>query len=460
MRIPIKMFGALLFGVSPVMLSAQEWTQKDQSQYGVERSMGNITLQQDSPVGAGETGVCVQVSGRVGKALQGLFGKSSERKEKEFALAAAREAYEQGYNWVILSPLQATTGESSTSEQRWVTVGTTYGVGTITDHMAPRWFTKTATVRNWVMDCMALDDIAAYHLMFGNTEGLASDNPYKLYSVYDIDAALGPLVEGSGHRPLVRNRPHISIRRFQQPGQRERLTAQLSVMHDTENCIRAHVDTSLGDMEAAMKQANMEAIVECWVNLAPAAQSAGWTSFPLFKAAKEVERENSAYDVAGRSQPRQNLEFDAWLETRPDPYRWSGGQVALGGGSISGGNVYALVISDRQLTETEAMDAVVFHFAAALMDSRTRYFGVKRLEQPVAGREYGLQNALFHKAAEIRENGDSIHLFNIQPYADPQLAATDLYDVNAEKLRAYNQLGPQLIGSSFRPFQEPPGYRD
>ena len=460
MRTPVGILCAILLALDPSGANAQEWTQRDQSQYGSERSMGGIRLAGESDVGAGRTGVCVQISGRVGKALQGLFGKSSEEKEKEFALAAAREAHEQGYNWVMLSPLQATTGKSSTSEQRWVTVGTTYGVGTITSHMAPRWFTDTVTVRNWVMDCMALDDIAAYHLMFGNTEGVTSEKPYKIYSVYDIDAALGPLEEGSRHRPLSRNRPFISERRFQQPGQKERLTAQLAVMQDTERCMRAEVDMSLGDMEAAMKQADMEAVVKCWMDLSPAARTAGWDGFPLFAAAREAERETTAYDVTDRAQPRQNLEFDEWLAYSPEPYQWRDGTVALAQGSVSGGDVWALVVSEKPLSETQTMDAVVFHFAAAMMDSRTRYFGVERWEQPVAGKEYGLRNKIFRKALEYRHKGDHIYLFNIQPYADPELAATDRFDVNAEKLRAYNQLGPRLIGPSFRPFQEPPGYRD
>ena len=318
--------GFLSFALCSPAQAQDEWTQEDQSSSGGERSPRGIVLSDRHPVGAGETGVCVQQSGRVAKFLSGLFGTPTEQKEKEFALEAARDAHALGYNWVILSPLEATTGKRSFSSQQWVVVGTSYGIGTITDYIAPQWVTKSFTVRGYVMDCMALDDIAAYHLLFGDAEGVEATNPYKVYSVYDVDEALGPMVEGSGHRPLRRNPPFISSRRLQQPGQKERLAAQLAVMQDTERCMRAHVDAGAGSAAAVQQSADMEGMIECWTNLAPAAAQAGWDSFPLFTAMRKVESEEAGYtrrsDMAGAEAPADK--GFQWLEPKAaGGYRWS-----------------------------------------------------------------------------------------------------------------------------------------
>ena len=455
----VSILAAVAIASASGSVMAQEWTDKDQSgRYNSDQSLRNITLAHDSPIGAGKTGVCVQISGRVPKALQGLLGKTSEQKEKEFALAAAQKAHEQGYNWVILSPLEATSGTASRSTKRWVTVGTSYGYGVTTHHMAPRMFTKTFKVRHFVMDCMALDDIAAYHLLFGNDEGVQSENPYKVYSVYDIDAALGPLVKGAGHRPLTRNRPYISDRRFRQPGQKEQLTAQLAVMRATERCMRDGTDPSIQDTRAAIAATDMDAVMECWMALAPQANSAGWSRFPLFAAVREAKRDASAYDTVSPDQRSGSLQFDQWQQASVSPYRWSGGEVWFASGSVSGGEIYAMVVGDGQLTATRAMDAAVFHFSSAIMSNRTRHFGVKRLDDPEAGRDYGLRNGIFREAIAKRRGGNHVSIYTIQPYADPKYTDVSRFDITAEKLRAYNALGPTLFGTQFKAYTKPEGY--
>ena len=417
-------------------------------------SPGGIFIDDRSAIGAGGVGQCSQKTGRVANFLSGLFGTPFEQKEKEMGLAAARQAHEAGYNWILLSPLKATSESRSSSYDEWVTVGFDYGFGRITSIVAPRTVTTNYNARYHFMDCLAVDDIGGYELMFGEGEGIESSDPFKLYSVYDVDAALGPLVEGDSYRPIERQEPRIGEQRLTQPGQRERLTAVLGVMQKTEQCMRANItDAALTD-PTSIEDADMERVVDCWFALVPEATQVSWGNFPLFEIAADVLQEEQGY--IDRSD-QQDAELDEWFPA-PSSYIWAGGQVWFGRDSNFNDSFYAYVASDNPLSEQQATDAVVFYSSEYIMSSRYRGVGIDRIDTPTDPNvDYGLRNDMWQHVIALGSAGKSIKIYRVSPISDIASASRD-NEITAEKLQAHNTLGLRLFGSAFKPFSTPSDY--
>ena len=417
-------------------------------------SPGGIFISDLSSIGAGGVGQCSQKTGRVANFFRGLFGTPFEQKEKEMALAAARQAHEAGYNWVLLSPLKATSERRSSSYDTWVTVGLDYGFGGITSIVAPRTVTTNYNARFYFMDCLAVDDIGGYELMFGEGEGVESSEPVKLYSVYDVDATLGPLVEGDSYRPIERQEPRIGDQRLTQPGQREKLTAVLGVMQKTEQCMRANItDVATAD-PASIEDADMERVLDCWIALEPEATRAGWGNFPLFVAAANVLQEEQGY--TDRSN-QQGAELYEWFPA-PSSYTWAGGQVWFGRDSNFDDSFYAYVVSDNPLSEQQALDAVVFYSSEYIMSSRYRGVGIDRIDTPTdPNTDYGLRNDMWQDVVALGREGKSIKMYAVSPITDTASASRN-YEITAEKLQAHNTLGPRLFESAFKPFSTPSDY--
>lgn len=309
------------------------------------------------------------------------------------------------------------------------------------------------------MDCLAVDDIGGYELIFGDGEGVESSDPVKTYSVYDVDAALGPLVEGDSYRPIERQEPRIGDQRLTQPGQLEKLTAVLGVMRKTEQCMRANVTDAVIADAASLEDADMEKVVDCWTALVPEATQVGWGNFPLFVVAANVLQEEQGYtDRSDRqSASASGPKLDEWFPA-PSPYIWAGGQVWFGRDNALSDSFYAYVVSDNPLSEQQASDAVVFYSSEYIMSSRYRGVGIDRIETPTNPNiDYGLKGDLWQHVIALRSAGKSIRMYQVGPITDIALASRN-DEITAEKLQAYNTLGPRLFGSAFKPFSTPSDY--
>lgn len=419
-------------------------------------SPGGIFIADRSAIGAGGVGQCAQKTRRVAEFLSGIFGTPFEQKEKEMALAAARQAHEAGYNWILLSPLKATSERRSASYDKWVTVGFEYGFGGIASVVAPRTVTTNYNARYYFMDCLAVDDIGGYELLFGDSEGVESTDPWKLYSVYDVDAALGPLVEGNSYRPIQRQEPRLGDQRLTQPGQREKLTALLGVMQKTEQCMRANMPDTAAATGASLEDTDMETVFDCWTALTPEATQVGWRNFPLFVAAANALQDVQGY-VDRSDRQSASASREAWFPVS-SPYILAEGQVWFGRSGITSDSFYAYVVSDSPLSEQQALDAVVFYSSEYIMSSRYRGIGMNRIDTPTDPNiDYGLKSDLWQHVIALGRAGKSIKMYQVSPVADIASASRD-YEITAEKLQAYNTVGSRLFGSAFEPFSTPVGY--
>ena len=440
----------------------------------------------------GETFDCYQKRSR----FRGLFATDDEKKHRSMALVAAREAIGQGYNWAVLTPLQFVTDNYQSSQTRWESVGTSLGIGpvgaVITDVIAPVTRTSRSSRARYFLGCTAVDDFDAYRIMWNDHPLYTPADGEQLVDLRSLETTLGRELEGSRYRAPPSARERISDIHYRRPGDRERITNQLAAMRGAAACRSQHrtIDPRslryrpIGPGEARAENA-------CLEQFRAAAVMSGWKGFPLTAADTTTDIADRGFLLidsaiepgAGKGSGIAPLDTAKWGSAAERP------EFALTGPGM--GDVFAvfeknphgeprttILVASNTLSREKLLEVAVFLGSGEWLgdeyngvsfrditgepfrsqfDFRTEQMSDRSPErrEKVSDRE---QANVFSKAA-FRAFEDYRNVIIVWAYrvvadhpCDPRAIAC------ADKLQAYNRLGPGVVGSRFKPLQIPPEY--
>ena len=283
------------------------------------------------PVSLGQTYDCYQKKRKWG-GLIGALGSSDEGKHKTMAVAAAREALDRGYNYVVLGPLQQVEDRYQSTTTNWEIVGTGFGAdglgmfgGIVT---APVTRTRKISKPRHFLACRGVDDIDAFRIMWDEQPAYRPKPFETLVDIRSLLTALGPEVEGSDYTPPPPREPLISASHFRQPGDRERLIRQLDVMRAAATCRREHSTFDSARAATLPQSADQSAAMDaCLESLRDEASASGWERFPLFVDDGRTRVAERGYTLT-RPAPREATPGALKVDARAvDPALWGEGWV-------------------------------------------------------------------------------------------------------------------------------------
>ena len=434
----------------------------------------------------GEVYDCYQKRSRFG----GLFATDDGKKHRSMALDAAREAIDQGYNYAVLAPLRFVTDNYSSRRTRWESVGSDLGVGPFgmvaTTTYAPVTRTSRSSRARYFLACTAVDDFDAYRIMWNDHPRYAVADGEKLVDLRSLVANLGPGVEGSRYRAPPPARPIISDLHYSRPGSRERIAAQLVAMRGAARCRREHRSVDPETLRfARVGYAQARAENNCLEQYREAAVQSGWRGFPLTTRDRvdEVADRGFLLRTDGNAQRSGGLSG----RTAIDSANWGDAieypDFALNGPGLD--NVFAVyeknqfgnprtlaMVASNTLPKDRLLEIAIFMGANEWLGDEwsgvnyhersyvqfRRQFDFRRKSRSSERPSADITVAGINKAA-FRAFEDYRNVVILNNYRTPNSKPCDPRSIAcADKLQAYNRLGPKVVGPGFVPLQTPPGY--
>lgn len=492
---------------------------------------------------------CYQKTKRFGGLLRGLQS-SDEAKHRKLTVRAAREALERGYNYIVLGPMLETVDQFDTARTRWETVGVGYGFdmfgGYVSTVSAP--VTRRNVTRNgyYYLDCRGVDDVDAYAIMWDAHTTYSLGVGESLVDIRSLLVALGPAVEGSRYSAPPPAQPKVTPNHFKYPGDRERISLQLSTMRRAADCRRAN--TTLNDALLTQQSAAQQAAIRsCLEPLRADAEAVGWLTFPLFSSENRTAVAVRGFSLNATADPSFGTTAPSGPSSSgrtPAPARYGSSEWELTPNQPPGFDGIALfqtkpadtprsqiLLASNTLSRAELLNHAVFHLSHEMLgqrqngivatdktdDMRRRFDRYRaNVEQRLeSDRERATMEQAHHEAAlrdyesaraqyesyrreypgqvkqsfeamagppptapvvqatgESRRASDAVerddykgpfrafeeysNVVYLWSYNPPYCSAK--YVFCADKLEAYNTLGPQIMGPGFQPLSTPSGY--
>ena len=391
----------------------------------------------------------------------------TDDKREKFAIKAAVRAIESGFNYAIMDPVTLTERADYQDVVR-------YGWGT-----ARRDTVTTARYLSYYQACQIVDDELAFDIMFNPETKARFSQTGGLVDLRQFVKALGGGSDLSNIGPaqLV-----LSPKRFELAGDRERLMSQHPVKTEAMKCLTDFSSVSLHNFRSIPTQNTT-----CLDKLRGKASAVGWEKFPLFLTDETAAKGNRGYTVRGSSSgaaTTQSSKFkltEGWEDVSAE-FPGFDGSVLVYKNSI-------FHIGSNTATEDDMLDIGVFLIAKEKLRTGTSLLTVERhtdnvqlryqsqydkelkkaklnakrlkLAEPTTLPKYAVsesndlwkpgRNRLEYRILETYEN---ILVVGSQSYV-----CTEEDIVCADKLEAYNTLGPKLVGPSFQPVSAPSRYR-
>ncbi len=437
--------------------------------------------------GATSTYDCYQKTSKFG----GLFASDDQKKHRRMALDAANEAIGQGYNWAVLGPLEFVSDSYSSSSTQWERVGGSLGIdpfGFFTPNVyAPVTRTTRSSRARYFLSCLAVDDLDAYLIMWNDHPAYHPRAGDQLVDLRSLVTVLGPELDGSDHRVPPPARQNISDIHYRKPGDRERIMDQLAAMQGAANCRRTNRTLDPDSLKFAAPDASQRAAENtCLEALRPLATASGWTRFPLFVADDKATVVDRGFQRFGS--PAETPVALAGSRTTLDPDIW-GSKATLPGVQLDGAglsDVFAVlgegrsprgvIVASNTVPRERLLDVAVFLIASTRLTQFENGIGFKediqvrsqfeahakrlgrkpsgqqeRLSQDVASS--GMNKAMYRALEDFKT---VIYLDSYEAYE--HTFCKGQYIVCADKLTAYNTLGPRVVGSTFKPLSIPARY--
>lgn len=327
-----------------------------------------------------------------GKLAGDLISEVTDGRRKKYALRAAEQALEAGYNYAYMEPLRY---EDQRFRRAYDNVwgGKSWG-GVQGEEMK-------------ILGCLALDDIQAYDVMIN--KDIPEDAVKYGGALVDLREMVAAF-DGKAYSKALR--PQIAAEHFKGIGTRERIAVQHPIMAEALACKAKMRPASLKNFNPQPSAQALAREQQCLSDLRPKAQAVGldFANFVRADTADLGYHINKPFQTSTPKAPAtgQRQMADASL--------WGAGwfDETLGFGSVDGKVLHSskgdiIILASNTLTNAQLLDYAVFLSAKDALPSK---YSVAALEDKTAyHREYFEKDRLRAVNSEIqaaKENAEGV----------------------------------------------------
>lgn len=355
-----KAFNASIVFCAFVIIPAQAQAQVET----VAKSEFNCTYEKQ--VGKGVVGSFTS------SVKSGIISEVTDSRRKKYAIKAAKQALEAGYNYALMEPLQI-------ADRRYR--------NTYVNRRGDRYQGHLVNGAKYkVLRCNAYDDISAYNLIIKQNGENNSSNGKALVDLRELIAAFDDGKVYSGQR-----KPQIAAQHLKGIGTRESIAKQHPTMMAALQCSARLRPSSLKNFTAAPSAEQLAQEKQCLSDLRPQAQAVGLDFTALVRddtanlgyvINRPIQSTSSASPaIAARATADASLWGEGWLD---DSREFSG----FDGKVLSRADGKRIIVASNSLSETQLLDYAVFISAKRAVNSDLR-ISVATLEDKTATyREY------------------------------------------------------------------------
>ena len=299
------------------------------------------------------------------KSLAGdLISEVTDGRRKKYALRAAEQALEAGYNYAYMEPLRY-------EDQRFRRkVDNVWG--------GKSWGSVRGEQMK-ILGCLALDDISAYEVMINN------DTPKDAGEYGGALVDLREVIASFDDKPYSKTlAPQIAAEHFKGIGTRERIAVQYPIMAEALACKAKMRPSSLKNFTPMPSAQALERERQCLSGLRPKAQTAGLDFINFVRG----DAADLGYHINKPLQPstpktlataqRQMADASLWGEGWFDETRGFG---SVDGKVLQSSNGDTVVLGSNTLADTQLLDYAVFLSAKGALP---RKYSVAALEDRTA----------------------------------------------------------------------------
>ncbi len=385
-----------------------------------------------------------------------LISEVTDGRRKKYALRAAKQALEAGYNYAYMEPLRY---EDQRFRRKYDNVwgGKSWG-GEEGDEMK-------------ILGCLAFDDISAYEIMINKDIPTdAAENGGALVDLREMIIAF----EGEPYKAA--QKPALAAEHFEKiVGARERITQQYPVMMAALACKTTLRPTSIRDFSHAASPEDKSKQNKCLSDLRPKAQAVGMDFTALIRS----DADDLGYYVNTPSQPSHSTSTTgAGQGHAADPNIWGndwydysalfpnldGKAMVDYDGKIPGeSNRTYIILASNSLSKDDLIPYAVFISAKNGLTENNQKYNVANLDDRSPD-----SNAKHSASASIasRDNTSKAIAYATENYKTVVYVTAGNYtgclkgkDICADKLKAYNTLGERLNVRGFTPLSTPKSYK-
>lgn len=280
---------------------------------------------------------------------------------RTYTIRSAEYALQNGYNYAIMAPL-------SISNYRNYREVVRYGWGTAYKD------TQTGDERRaYELGCTALDDVAAFDLMWDMRTEAAIGPEGTLVDLRRLNETLELGIAAPARVVKIREQ------RYQKPGDRERIAKQYDVKRDAASCRTDLRPVSLKQFKPDPAARNLSAERACLAKYEEAAKAVGWDRFPLAVEATTQTVATNGYDL---NRPKTVVKKET-NETFANPTIWGKDWIDLSSNYQGQSDKFLhhprenlLLIASQNLDETQTIDRAVFISSEYMMSQDQNGVGI------------------------------------------------------------------------------------
>lgn len=383
-----------------------------------------------------------------------LISEVTDGRRKKYALRAAKQALEAGYNYAYMEPLRY---EDQRFRRKYDNVwgGKSWG-GVEGEEMK-------------ILGCLAFDDISAYEIMINkDTPGDAAEYGGALVDLREMFLAF----EGKPYKTA--QKPQIASQHFEKiVGARERITQQYPVMMAALACNTTLRPTSIRDFSYAASPEAKSQQNKCLSDIRPKAQAVGMD----FPALIRSDADDLGYYVNSPSQPSHststtgqgqaadsNLWGNDWYDySALFPNLNGKAMVDFDGKDPGDSNRTYIIIASNTLSKDDLIPYAVFISAKNGMTENNQEYNVANLEDRTPDPNVKRSASAGIAPRDHTSKGISYAMENyatvVYVFGGNYGICLDGKDICADKLKAYNTLGERLNVRGFTPLSTPESYK-
>jgi len=293
-----------------------------------------------------------------------LISEVTDGRRKKYAIRAAKQALEAGYNYAYMEPLRY---EDQRFRRAYGNVwgGKSWG-GVEGEEMK-------------ILGCLALDDIAAYEVMIN--EDAPKDALKYGGALVDLREMISAFDDKAYSKTL---KPQIAVEHFKGIGTRERIAKQYPIMAEALACKAKLRPSSLKNFTSVPSTEALAREQQCLSGLRPKAQAVGLDFINLVRA----DTEDLGYHINKPFQPSTPSAPVTERRQIADASIWGAGwfDETLAFGSVDGKVLHSskgdtILVASNSLADTQLLDYAVFLSAKGALSNQ---YNVAALEDKTA----------------------------------------------------------------------------
>ena len=301
----------------------------------------------------------------------GIISEVTDSRRKKYAIKAAKEALDAGYNYAYMEPLKIIDRRY---RQRNVNI---FGGEALSSVNGAEWK---------ALKCTAYDDIAVYNHIIGEASSNSTEESGALVDLRALIAAFDDGKSYSGQR-----KPQIAAEHFKGIGTRERIAKQYPVMMAALQCSARLRPSSLKNFTALPSAEQLAQEKQCLSALRPQAQAVG---LDFTKLVRE-DTANLGYVLNRPIKSTTSTVPSVTARPKADAALWGEGWFddsrtfgSFDGKVLSRGKGELILLASNRLSDTQLLEYAVFVSAKQAVSYDTNV-GVATLEDKTATyREY------------------------------------------------------------------------